>query len=73
METIITIFLILHIAAGFIALGTGLSAILVRKGSKPHNRSGLVYFWAMVVVAISAFVLSGLKNNSFLFMVGLFT
>lgn len=67
------IFITLHIAAGFTALGTGLSAMITRKGAKPHKKSGKLYYWAMILVSLSAFVLSGLRDSSFLFMIGLFS
>jgi uncharacterized membrane protein len=49
-----TFFIILHVAVGFLALAIGLVPMLSKKGSRLHNTTGLVYFWSMVVVAVSA-------------------
>jgi uncharacterized membrane protein len=49
--------LIIHIIAGFLALVTGLIAMVVRKkGGKLHNRTGIVFYWSMFVVFISAII-----------------
>ena len=49
--------LIIHIIAGFLALVTGLIAMVVRKkGGKLHNRTGMVFYWSMFVVFISAII-----------------
>lgn len=46
--------LILHIIAGFLALVTGLIAMVARKkGGKLHNRTGIVFYWSMFVVFIT--------------------
>lgn len=71
MNTVFNIFLVLHIASGFTALGTGLTAIVTRKGGKSHKKSGKVYYWSMLGVSVSSFALSLLHTNHFLFMVGL--
>jgi len=73
METIRSISLFLHIVAGFIALMVGVFAFASRKGGKWHRYSGKIYVWAMVVVALSAFLLALIRYNPFLFMVGVFT
>lgn len=49
-----TFFIILHVAVGFLALAIGLVPMLSKKGSRLHNTTGLVYYWSMVVVAVSA-------------------
>ena len=73
MEIIRDINLILHVAAGFTALVVGIFAFASRKGGKIHLLSGKVYVIAMLLVAVSAFVLSLIRYNPFLFMVGVFT
>ncbi len=73
METIRDINLVIHVAAGFTALVVGLFAFASRKGGKVHLISGKVYVIAMLLVAVSAFVLSLIRYNPFLFMVGVFT
>ncbi len=73
METLHTLSLILHIASGFTALLTGTAILLRRKGGKSHRVTGRVYFIALMAVACSAFALSLLHPNPFLFMIGAFT
>jgi uncharacterized membrane protein len=54
MKTFLTLTLYVHIAAGFIALVTGLVPMFAKKGGKAHVLWGIVYFWAMFVVALTA-------------------
>lgn len=65
--------LIIHILAGFSALLIGAMAIVSRKGSKNHLKSGKLYVISMFVVGISAIAMTQLKSNPFLFTVGIFT
>ncbi len=51
---------LLHISAGAVALFAGLGPMLGRKGGRTHRRTGRVYVGAMVVVAITALVLTAL-------------
>lgn len=47
--------LVIHVIAGFFALLTGTIAISVRKkGGKLHNRAGIVFYWSMFVVFVTA-------------------
>jgi hypothetical protein len=47
-----------HIAAGFTAFFIAPVPLLTAKGGNTHRRWGLIYFWAMAVVAITAMVLA---------------
>ncbi len=62
-----------HIVAGTLALVAGPVAMIVGKGSRGHRRAGLIYFWAMAVVAITAIVLSVMRSGWFLLLVGIFS
>ncbi len=73
METLHTLALIVHIIAGFTALLTGTAILIIRKGGKVHRRAGLVFFIALIAVSFSAFTLSLIRPNPFLFMIGAFT
>lgn len=73
MEMLHTLALILHIIAGSVALLTGTAIMVLRKGGKVHRRTGLVFFIALMVVSFSAFTLSVIHPNPFLFMIGAFT
>ena len=54
MKTFLTLTLYVHIAAGFLALVTGLVPMFAQKGGKVHVFWGKIYFWAMFVVALTA-------------------
>lgn len=73
MPTLHTVVLVLHIIAGFTALFSGTAILVLRKGGLWHRRLGRLFFRAMVGVGVSSFVLSILRPNSFLFMVGVFS
>lgn len=73
MDTLHTVALILHIIAGFTALLTGTAILFIRKGGNVHRRAGLVFFIALIAVSFSAFLLSVIRPNAFLFMIGAFT
>ncbi len=67
------IILTLHIIAGFLALSSGLVAMLSKKGSKRHKLFGLIYFCCMCFVCFSAIGMSILKPNMFLLSIGIFS
>ncbi len=73
MPTLLSLFLYLHIAAGFVALVSGLVAAIARKRRGLHSRMGMVYFIAMSLVLVTATVLALAKDLPFLFGVGLFS
>lgn len=52
-----TFFIVLHVSVGFLALAVGLVPMFSKKGSRLHNTTGLVYYWSMVIVAVSAVAL----------------
>ncbi|MEZ0541487.1 DUF2306 domain-containing protein [Fibrella arboris] len=61
MKTLLTLLLLTHIATGFTALLVGLIPMFAQKGSRLHNRAGLVYVYCMITVAITALLLCGLQ------------
>ncbi|WP_375446291.1 DUF2306 domain-containing protein [uncultured Fibrella sp.] len=61
MKTLLTLLLVTHIATGFIALLVGLIPMFSQKGSRLHNRAGLVYIYCMITVAVTALLLCGLQ------------
>jgi hypothetical protein len=73
METFIRISLIIHVAAGMLALLSGLGAILLRNNVKQHRPFGRIYFWCMTVVFTTAVYVSAAHGNLFLFCVAFFT
>jgi len=52
-----------HIAAGGLAIILGAIALSVKKGGNIHRRSGLLFVYAMLVMSISASILSLLKGR----------
>jgi uncharacterized membrane protein len=70
MKTFLTLTLYIHIAAGFIALVTGLVPMFAKKGGKAHVLWGTVYFWAMFVVALTALLRFQMKI-SLIFLSGI--
>jgi uncharacterized membrane protein len=73
METLASILLIFHIAAGMTCLLSGISAIITKKGGKYHTLSGKVYFIAMFIVITTALVISLYRNNLFLLLIASFS
>ncbi|HWB64137.1 MAG TPA: hypothetical protein VG603_11540 [Chitinophagales bacterium] len=65
--------LAIHIASGGAALITGLIPLFSAKGGKLHRRAGLVFYYAMMAVAASAFVIAVGKHLNFLLAVAVFS
>lgn len=65
------ILLLSHASAGVITLITGIAAMTFPKKLKIHKPAGKVFYYAMWYVLITAFILSVLKSNVFLFLVGI--
>jgi hypothetical protein len=73
MEILYKIFLYTHIAAGLTALVCGLLAIIAAKGKRLHIGAGRVFFYAMMVVAVSAGYMAIAHWNQFLFHIAIFS
>jgi hypothetical protein len=54
----------IHIAAGGLAIILGAVALSVTKGGTTHRRSGLLFVCAMLIMAVSASILSLLKGRA---------
>ena len=54
----------IHIAAGGLAIVLGAVALSVKKGGTIHRRSGLLFVYAMLVMGVSASILSLLKGRA---------
>ena len=52
----------IHIAAGGLAIVLGAVALSVKKGGTIHRCSGLLFVYAMLIMAASASILSLLKG-----------
>jgi uncharacterized membrane protein len=53
----------IHVAAGGLAIVLGAVALLVKKGGTIHRRSGLLFVYAMLVMAITASILGNLLGG----------
>jgi hypothetical protein len=73
MEISYKIFLAIHILSGFTALLTGFIAIVSQKGKKLHKVTGLTFFIGMIMVCVSAILISLMKENRFLLHIGIFS
>ena len=73
MDLLFSILLILHIAGGAIGLITGTINLIRRKGDRIHKLIGRIFTYGMLITGFSALGLSILKDNYFLFIVGVFT
>ena len=75
MQQLFSFLLVLHVSGGTLGLICGTIATAVVKGRKAHILTGKIYFYAMLVAAVSALVMSNLPNHHsvFLFAVGGFT
>ncbi len=61
MKTLLISLLIIHIATGCTALLVGLIPMFSKKGSRLHNRAGLIYVYCMITVALTALLLCALQ------------
>lgn len=73
MENYYQLFLIPHIIGGFTALFVAPIAMVVKKGGDAHRFWGKIYFYSMCLVAFTSWVMSVMKPNVFLAMVGVFS
>ncbi|TCI84872.1 DUF2306 domain-containing protein [Tenacibaculum sp. M341] len=75
METFIQTLIIIHASFGGIALVSGLISMIAKKGEKMHKKSGLLFYYSMMLCGISAMIIAVLPNheNPFLFAIGIFS
>ncbi len=65
--------LLVHIIAGSTAMLCGAVALLSVKGGRAHRRAGKVFFGAMILIGLSAIVLTFFRTNLFLLFLALFS
>jgi uncharacterized membrane protein len=71
--TLFNIVLVLHIISGTIGLLLGTYVLIRKKGDKVHKLLGKIFAIAMIMTGLSAFALSYIHPDFFLFIVGVFT
>lgn len=67
------VLLVIHIAAGFIALLTAFVALVTAKGGVIHVRVGRVYAIGMAVIFLTAIPLAALGDDVFLLLIAFFS
>lgn len=74
-QKLIQILIYFHALFGGIALLSGLLALLFRKGKNTHKKTGKLFYYAMLLSAITALIISTLPNHQspFLFSIGIFS
>lgn len=70
---IFKILLIIHITGGTISLILGLFILLTKKGNKVHKKTGIIYFYSMLINSLVAIPMSYIHPNYFLFLISIFT
>jgi len=73
LEALIDVLLFIHVLAGIVGLLAALIAASNQKGSAPHRRIGMVFFWAMLVIGVTAIPVTFFRPNPFLFFIALFS
>ena len=63
----------MHIVAGVIGLVSGTVALYAFKGAKLHRKSGMIFFYAMLILSASGAVIAALKPNRGNVMGGILT
>lgn len=71
--TTLSLTLLVHVAAGALALVAGFVAIVTEKGGPRHLRAGKAYVSAMAVVVVTAVPLALVDGNYFLFTIAVFS
>lgn len=65
MERIYDILLVIHIAAGFAGLLSGLLNMSMKKGGKTHRIVGKFFVGGMMTSSIIALIMASIKINYF--------
>ena len=74
MEELFFLLRILHIVCGSLALIAGTLSIINNKGSRFHRITGIIFVYALLIVAVSAIVITQIPGHSnlFLLIIGVF-
>lgn len=75
LDNIALILIYLHAGFGGIALFAGSVALASKKGKSIHKKFGKLFYYAMLISAITAMIISLVPNheNPFLFSIGIFS
>lgn len=74
-EQIIQLLIYSHALFGGIALLSGLISLIVKKGKNTHKKSGKLFYYCMLLSALTALIIASLPQHKspFLFAVGIFS
>jgi len=74
-EKLIELLIYSHAVFGGIALISGLIALMVKKGKVIHKKSGKLFYYCMLLSALTALIISCLPQHKspFLFAIGIFS
>jgi len=75
MENLAQILIYIHASFGGLALLFGAIALFSKKGSRVHKKSGILFFYTMLVSAFMALVIANIPNHEslFLILIGIFS
>lgn len=68
-----SIMLLVHVAAGGLAIVSGFVALYAAKGARLHRRSGMLFVRAMLLMSTTAVVMAALKDQKLNLMMGALT
>ena len=63
----------IHILSGALALVSAAVALCSVKGKRTHILSGIIYFWSMVTIFLTAIPMSIASSDIFLFLIAIFS
>jgi len=74
-EQIIQILIYSHALFGGLALLSGFISLIVKKGKKTHKKSGKLFYYCMLLSALTALIIASLPQHEspFLFAIGIFS
>jgi len=75
LEIIIKTLIWIHVITGTTALIAGMVSMIAKKGGPLHLKSGLIFFWSLLISDIISLLVavSPGHENTFLFTIGVFT
>ncbi|QGK72962.1 DUF2306 domain-containing protein [Flavobacterium sp. SLB02] len=74
-EQIIQILIYSHALFGGVALLSGFISLIVKKGKKTHKKSGKLFYYCMLLSALTALIIASVPQHEspFLFAIGIFS
>jgi len=75
LQEIIKIIIYIHVITGTLAMIAGTVSMIARKGSNIHKKSGLLFFYSLLISDVISLIVAVMPEheNPFLFCIGVFT